>query len=151
MSSSEGFLPSGSKMWISSEEPTLPAAFASFFVLFSPVLIHAVSKVRTWFPTSLFWVASSIAAPSLLKISQIQDQLFLLQWSLTQVHTPCFFKIFSSWSPDISIMNLLPQGSTGEEFVCQCRRWGFHPWVDKIPWKKNWQISPIFLPEKSHG
>ena len=25
------------------------------------------------------------------------------------------------------------------------------PWVGKIPWRKKWQPSPVFLPGKSHG
>ena len=25
------------------------------------------------------------------------------------------------------------------------------PWVGKIPWKRAWQLSPIFLPKESHG
>ena len=31
------------------------------------------------------------------------------------------------------------------------RRPGFDPWVRKIPWRKKWQPTPVFLPEKSHG
>ena len=26
-----------------------------------------------------------------------------------------------------------------------------HPWVGKIPWRRKWQPTPVFLPEKSHG
>ena len=33
----------------------------------------------------------------------------------------------------------------------QCRRHGFDPWVGKIPWRRKWQPTPIFLPGKSHG
>ena len=35
--------------------------------------------------------------------------------------------------------------------ACQCRRCGFDPWVRKIPWRKKWQLDPVFLPGKSHG
>ena len=36
--------------------------------------------------------------------------------------------------------------------VCpQCGRSGFNPWVRKIPWRRKWQPTPIFLPEESHG
>ena len=28
---------------------------------------------------------------------------------------------------------------------------GFHAWVEKIPWRREWQPTPIFLPGKSHG
>ena len=27
----------------------------------------------------------------------------------------------------------------------------FNPWDRKIPWRRKWQPSPVFLPEKSHG
>ena len=33
----------------------------------------------------------------------------------------------------------------------QCRRRGFDPWVGKIPWRRKWELSPVFLPEKSCG
>ena len=28
---------------------------------------------------------------------------------------------------------------------------GFNPWVGKIPWRREWQPTPVFLPGKSHG
>ena len=31
------------------------------------------------------------------------------------------------------------------------RRFGFDPWVGRIPWRRKWQLSPVFLPEKCHG
>ena len=47
------------------------------------------------------------------------------------------------------------RGSTsGKELACQCRRHkthGFHPWVGKIPWRRAWQPTPVFLPGESHG
>ena len=27
----------------------------------------------------------------------------------------------------------------------------FNPWVRKIPWRKEWQPTPVFLPGESHG
>ena len=30
-------------------------------------------------------------------------------------------------------------------------RHGFDPWVGKIPWRRKWQPSPVFLPGESHG
>ena len=33
----------------------------------------------------------------------------------------------------------------------QCRIPGFDPWVGKIPWRRKWQCTPIFLPGESHG
>ena len=45
----------------------------------------------------------------------------------------------------------LPRWLSSKESTCQCRRWRFDPWVRKIPWKRKWQPTPIFLPGKSHG
>ena len=33
----------------------------------------------------------------------------------------------------------------------QCRRPGFHPWVERIPWRREWQPTPVFLPGEFHG
>ena len=33
----------------------------------------------------------------------------------------------------------------------QCGRPRFNPWVRKIPWRREWQPTPIFLPGESHG
>ena len=30
-------------------------------------------------------------------------------------------------------------------------RHGFSPWVGKIPWRKVWQPTPVFLPGEFHG
>ena len=40
---------------------------------------------------------------------------------------------------------------SGKESTCQHRRQGFDPWVGKIPWRRKWQPTPVFLPRKSHG
>ena len=31
------------------------------------------------------------------------------------------------------------------------RRNKFKPWVEKIPWRRKWQLTSIFLPRKFHG
>ena len=33
----------------------------------------------------------------------------------------------------------------------QFGRLGFDPWVGKIPWRRAWQPTPVFLPGESHG
>ena len=46
-----------------------------------------------------------------------------------------------------------PRWLSSKESPCQCRRHkrhGFDPWVGKIPWRRKWQTTPTFLPEKSH-
>ena len=46
-------------------------------------------------------------------------------------------------------------GPAGRESVClqrkRHRRCGFDPWVRKIPWRRESQPTPVFLPGESHG
>ena len=39
--------------------------------------------------------------------------------------------------------------------ACHCRRCSCYcrldPWVGKIPWRRKWQPTPVFLPAESHG
>ena len=47
-----------------------------------------------------------------------------------------------------------PGGTSGKKSACQCRRCKrvrFNPQVGKIPWKRKWQPTPVFLPGESHG
>ena len=44
-----------------------------------------------------------------------------------------------------------PGGSDGKSVCLQCRRSGFDPWFGKIPWKRKWQPTPVFLLGKFHG
>ena len=51
-------------------------------------------------------------------------------------------------------MSRFPRWLSGKESTCQCRRCrscGFNPWVEKIPWRRKWQPSPISLSGESHG
>ena len=32
-----------------------------------------------------------------------------------------------------------------------CRRPRIHPWVGRIPWRREWLPSAVFLPGESHG
>ena len=42
----------------------------------------------------------------------------------------------------------LPRWLSGKEYVCQCRRCRFNPLVGKIPWRRKWQSTLVFLPGK---
>ena len=45
-------------------------------------------------------------------------------------------------------------GASGKEHACQCRRCkrhGFDHWVRKIPWRRKWQPTAVFLPGEFHG
>ena len=36
----------------------------------------------------------------------------------------------------------------GKEPAGQCKRHGLDPWIGKIPWRRKWQPTPVFLPGK---
>ena len=42
-----------------------------------------------------------------------------------------------------------PGGSEGKESACGRPR--FNPWVGKIPYRREWQPTPVFLSGESHG
>ena len=53
----------------------------------------------------------------------------------------------------LCIKGRLSRKQSGKESPCQyrrCRLGAFNPWVRKIPWRKKWQPTPVFLPEKSY-
>ena len=52
------------------------------------------------------------------------------------------------------IIGGFPGGASGKEPACQSRRHmrgRFDPWVRKIPWRRAWQPTPVFLPGESDG
>ena len=80
---------------------------------------------------------------SLLLISLVQRS-FLCEvvWSLSFY----YFKVCSG--------DFRGGASIGKEPACLCgrrKRRRFNPWVRKIPWRRKWQPTPVFLPGKPHG
>ena len=45
----------------------------------------------------------------------------------------------------------LPRWLSGKESSCQCPRRGFSPWIRKVPWRRKWQPTLVFLPGNCHG
>ena len=64
-----------------------------------------------------------------------------------------------SCSYDFELADSFPGGSSGKrkkkKNTCQCRRCKRHRFhhsrVRKIPWRRAWQPTPVFLPGESHG
>ena len=44
-----------------------------------------------------------------------------------------------------------PGGASGKESTSKCRRHKFSPWMGKIPWRRKWKLTPVFLLGESHG
>ena len=55
-----------------------------------------------------------------------------------------FLKIFFFF---FFLTEVLHSGSDGKESACSAG----DPWVGKIPWRKEWQPTPVILPGESHG
>jgi len=47
-----------------------------------------------------------------------------------------------------------PGGASGKEPISRCRKYKrcrFDPWGGKLPWRRTWQPTPVFLPGESPG
>ena len=69
----------------------------------------------------------------------------------------CSYVCWSTESHVANIINHLPRvrnWTTADERIEKWWRGQLPdtlPWVRKIPWRKKWQPTPVFLPGKSHG
>ena len=54
-----------------------------------------------------------------------------------------------NWNMDV--LGGFPGDSVVKESACQCRRHGFVPGVGKIPRRRAWQPTLVFLPGESQG
>ena len=64
-------------------------------------------------------------------------------------------RVGHNWSDLAAAADLLhfTRWLSGKIPACQGRghrKCGFNPWIRKILWKKKWQPTPVFLPEKSN-
>ena len=46
---------------------------------------------------------------------------------------------------------VFPGGSDSKESACNAEDPGSIPGVRKIPWRKEWLLTPVFLPGEFHG
>ena len=86
--------------------------------------------------------ASSCRCPRCTaKIEQQPNKSFFKKW-VKDLHRRL--------SKDIQMAGL-PWWPGSKQSTCQRRRPGFDPWVRKILWRRKWQPTSVFLPQKSHG
>ena len=69
---------------------------------------------------------------------------FVIHWNETALG-PVVFKC-KSRKAETSSLKGFPGGMSGKESIWRCRRCGFNPWVGKIPWRRAWPPTPVFLP-----
>ena len=92
--------------------------------------------------TSLFSVSMSLVfIVGLNSTCKWDHTVFILGWS----------KSLFRFTDKLEWTLIHPGGSAGYRNCLQDRRSGFNPWVRKIPWRRAWQPTPVFLPGVSHG
>ena len=127
------------------------AFFFPFFILETLILVmgtfsHVFSRWLLGFPRITF---------------------YSLKWNVVNVHILIsiwfYFWIFCSvlfWCVYVYTRNTLflidillyglPWWLSGKDLACNVGN-RFDPWVMKIPRRRKWQSTPVFLPGKSHG
>ena len=88
---------------------------------------------------------------SIFKLSVLASlllYLFLLRLSLVKMVVVVPLR---TSSPLLTSYISIPGGSDGNESACNLGRYGFDPWVRKIPWRKEWLSNLIFSPGEFHG
>ena len=78
------------------------------------------------------------------------------RWSLNQEELACIYSLSLNLGIFIHITRASLMAQQGKNLPANAgdtgnRRRGFDSWVEMIPWKRKWQPTPVFLPEKSHG
>ena len=59
--------------------------------------------------------------------------------------------LWANFLPSLSSLWGFPGGASGKESTYQYRWYSFNPWVQKMPWSRKWQPTPVFLLGESHG
>ena len=111
--------------------------FASVFSFFLELFLH-------WSPVA-YWVPTKLGSSSFCVLS-----FWLFRGILDQINRLCTQRNLYLYYLYLGI----PDGLVCKESAYQSRRHkghGFDPWVRKIPWRRAWQTTPIFLPIVSHG
>ena len=93
------------------------------------LLIHMSRLLTAWF----FQCSVSFS-----KANPIRAQ----HWSYCILQST--ISIMKGFSGGLVVKNLPAMQET-------CRRHRFDPWVGKIPWRRKWQLTLVFLPGESHG
>ena len=80
--------------------------------------------------------------PEMILYLRQTSELFIA-WMITMV-APDVYGIFKHFK-------WFPWWLRQQRICLQCRRPGSIPWVGKIPWRRKWLPTPVFLPGEFHG
>ena len=104
-------------------------------------------KLNIFLISSVQWTLNHKIVFSLL---HLRDKLIDMIISQSHYFIPQLpHSIFTS-----KFVAVFPGGACGKDPAWKYRRHKiceFNPWVGKIPWRREWQPTPVFLPGKFHG
>ena len=133
-------------------EPGSPALAGGFFT------IWATKLLQIWRNWNIFCLERQMAISNFvlffffltflhvwpLSIPYITDNLFYLM-----AYVPTISHVIAIITSSLFVIQATLVAH--QERTClQCRRCGLNPWVRKIPWRKKWQLTPVFMPGKSY-
>ena len=100
------------------------------------IILQLGKEKSSWSPTNTFE-----------EVSILHCFVFFLQWLIK--HTLLSIGLILCVLGVNSWASLVAQ----QKRIClpMQERCGFDPWVGKIPWRREWKPTPIFLPGESHG
>ena len=125
----------------------------------SPIYTHIRGTDLFWGTSRssvVQWGRSILGARALLKITEpplLPIALHYLRF-LTLEKMLLFFPTLTVLLKGIAFPHGpfgLPWWLSGKESTCQFRERRFDSWVGKIPWRRKWQPTPVFLSGKPHG
>ena len=78
---------------------------------------------------------------------------FMMLTFLKNTGPSLFWEECSSFCVYLLFLEIRLMKCTGESqwSTCQCRKFRFGPRLRKIPWRRKWQPTPVFLPREFHG
>ena len=86
--------------------------------------------------------------------NEVSSLLWAFSHALRSCHSAAAAAAKQTSLNAVNMLMCFPGGASGKELTCQCgrcKRHGFNPWLRKIPWRRAWQPTPVFLPGESHG
>ena len=114
------------------------------FLYYQPTPLSLYTPAKTFIPEE-----SNPAVKARLffqRLSYVTLQLWGGLW-----HSEIFFSLLRYTNRLLRQLVLAVKNPSARAGDVRHKRCGFDPWFRKIPWKRKWQPTPVFLPGESHG
>ena len=111
--------------------------------------VHGILQARILELVTFPFSRGSSQARDRTQVSRIAGGFFT-SWTTREAHwnETCLHITHIYWAFQVALVV-----KKKKKPACQCRRHKrhrFNSWVGRIPWKRAWQLTPVFLPGESH-